>query len=51
MAFIQPICSMATHFPISKNIAVSMERVITLKAVHMRHLNVSIRVPRAYKEL
>lgn len=42
---------MATHFPIRKGIEVSMEPVITLKAVHMRHLNVSICVPRAHMVL
>lgn len=35
-----PLKSMAIHFPISKNTEVSMEWVITLKAVHMRHFNV-----------
>lgn len=51
MAFIEPIYSMTTHFPIRKNTEVSMDQVITLKAVHMRHFSVSICVPRVYMEL
>lgn len=51
MVFIQPIYSTATHFPISKNTEVSMEQIITLKAVHMRCINASVCVSRAYMDL
>lgn len=51
MAFIQPIYSTATHFPISKNTEFSLEQIITLKAVHMRCLSASICVSRVYMDL
>lgn len=51
MVFRQPIYSTATHFPISKNTEVSREQIITLKAVHMRCINASICVSRAYMDL